>query len=119
MSYKNFKSKGFGGKYNTPPPPPPPRVIYIDVDKTLINLRGVVNTRIVDWARDKHKDGFEIVIWSSRGTEHCINAANKSGLNDIISAAISKPGFIVDDQAWGWIKYTKVVGLEKFLPPEG
>ena len=116
VNYKKFSGQKFNGQKYTPPPPP--KVIYIDVDKTLINPIGAVNTRIVDWAKSKHAEGFDLVIWSSRGTDHAINAANKSGLQDIILAAISKPGFIIDDQGWGWIKYTRWIKNETFLETE-
>ena len=67
--------------YSKPPhcrPIPPPRVIFCDVDGTLI-VSGMVNARLVDWLRLRHADGFELVLWSSRGREHAEKAAFIAG----------------------------------------
>jgi hydroxymethylpyrimidine pyrophosphatase-like HAD family hydrolase len=86
---------------------PERKVIAIDVDGTLIT-RGQVNTRLVEWAKDKHDQGYKIIIWSARGEDHARTAAQMADLSSI-ATAISKPGYIVDDQGWQWIKHTKVI----------
>lgn len=94
---------------------PPPKVIAIDVDKTLIKRSGAVNSEIVNWARHQHQEGYQIIIWSSRGAENAQKAAELAKLTDIILIAMSKPGFVVDDKGWQWIKYTKVVSDTEIL----
>ena len=94
---------------------PPPRLIAIDVDNTLLSPRGGVNQHIASWARKKHAEGFQILVWSNRGTKHARRAAEAAGLSEIILAAISKPGLIVDDQGWTWTRHTRVVQREEIL----
>jgi hydroxymethylpyrimidine pyrophosphatase-like HAD family hydrolase len=95
-----MKSKG---------PPPPPRVVAIDVDGTLLTEGGQINDRVVEFARAKKSDGFEVWLWSSRGEAHARRAAEMAGLSDVFDHILSKPGYIVDDQGWRWIQYTRVI----------
>lgn len=84
---------------------PPPRMIAIDVDKTLY-FAGELNDLIVRWAKEKRADGFELIVWSNRGTKYAQAAAQSAGLVDLCSACISKPGYILDDKGWDWIRHT-------------
>jgi hypothetical protein len=86
--------------------PPPPKVLAIDVDKTLI-INGKPNALLVEGIRLRHSEGFQIIVWSSRGEANSIRAVELCGLSDVVSYCISKPGYIVDDQGWRWIKYTR------------
>jgi predicted mannosyl-3-phosphoglycerate phosphatase (HAD superfamily) len=81
-------------------------VIFCDVDGTLITS-GQVNARLVDWLRLRHNEGFELVLWSSRGREHAEKAASIAGCAELFQSIVSKPGYIVDDKGWAWIKYTR------------
>lgn len=87
-----------------------PRVLAVDVDGTLF-VKGEVNRSVVDFVKGRKTAGFEIIIWSSRGTDYAKKAAALAGLTAVADAVISKPGEIIDDQGWGWIKYTRVVAL--------
>jgi len=87
---------------------PPPKVIYIDVDGTLIQ-GGKVNTPLVNWAREKYNDGFQIIVWSSRGAGNSHLAVMQADMEDIVTHILSKPGYIVDDKGWGWTKFTTQV----------
>ena len=87
---------------------PPPRVIAVDVDGTLF-IRGHVNSKLVAWIKDRKAQGFEVIIWSSRGTKHAKRGAELAGLSGVADVVISKPGYIVDDRAWSWIRFTRVV----------
>lgn len=95
---------------------PPPKVIYIDVDGTLLH-GGQVNRPLVEWARAKYTDGYQIIVWSSRGADNARLAVGKAGIFDIVSYMLSKPGYIVDDKGWSWTKYTRHV--KDFLSPRG
>ncbi len=50
-----------------------------------------------------------MILWSARGKAHAEQAAKISKLTDTFDTIISKPGYIVDDKGWSWIKYTKNV----------
>lgn len=88
--------------------PPPPRVIAVDVDGTLHNQNGC-NVRLISWLKQQKMAGFDLMLWSSRGELHARNIANRFGVAELFDLICSKPGYVVDDQGWGWIKYTKVI----------
>ena len=50
-----------------------------------------------------------MMLWSSRGEAHARKYAELFGVMDVFDMICSKPGYIVDDQGWGWIKYTRVI----------
>ena len=87
---------------------PPPRVIAIDVDGTLQH-RGSPNNPLIAWCKERKADGFTMMLWSSRGEDHARRYAELFGVTDLFDLICSKPGYIVDDQGWGWIKYTRVI----------
>jgi len=87
---------------------PPPRCIAIDVDGTLFH-GAQVNERLVSWARGRHAAGYQLVVWSMRGTAYAQRAVESAGLADIVLAAISKPGYLVDNEGWKWARGTVVV----------
>jgi len=87
---------------------PPPNVIYIDVDGTLLK-GGKPDLKIVAWARDKYEQGFQIIVWSSRGSMNAIRAVHLADIEDIVSFKLSKPGYIVDDKGWSWTKFTRQI----------
>ena len=49
------------------------------------------------------------MLWSSRGSAYAMKAAVLYGIEDLFSVICSKPGYIVDDQGWNWIRYTRVI----------
>ena len=89
-------------------PPPPPRWIYVDVDGTLL-IRGQPNEQLIDWLREKHADGFKLVLWSARGRDHARATAEAFGIDNLFEAILSKPGYVVDDRGWRWIAFTRVL----------
>ncbi len=84
--------------------------IFIDIDGTLIS-RGVLNETIVTFCKRKKAEGFDIILWSARGREYAETVAAMCGITDLFTAIIGKPGYVVDDLGWNWIKYTKVLTL--------
>ena len=50
-----------------------------------------------------------IMLWSARGESHARNAAETFGVADLFHTICSKPGYVVDDLGWSWIKHTKVI----------
>ena len=89
-------------------PFPPPRVIAVDVDGTL-QINGACNRRLVEWCERQKASGFYLMLWSSRGEAHARNVAEAFGIVQLFDLICSKPGYVVDDQGWGWIKYTRVI----------
>lgn len=87
---------------------PPPKLVAVDVDGTLI-INGIVNADLVKWIKQKSCEGFKLMLWSARGEDHARKAADMAGLSDVFDFIISKPGYIVDDRGWSWIKYTRVI----------
>lgn len=88
---------------------PPPNLIAIDVDGTLVDKHGNLNTALVEWIRQRKADGHELALWSMQGRRHAQTTAEAFGIADLFEMILAKPGMIVDDQGWHWIKYTKVV----------
>lgn len=90
-------------------PYPPPKCIAIDVDGTLIDAKGQLNRPLVEWARMKKAQGFEVILWTARGRQHAEQTAKQHRITACFTAIIGKPGFIVDDLGWDWIQYSIVL----------
>jgi hydroxymethylpyrimidine pyrophosphatase-like HAD family hydrolase len=86
----------------------PPKVIGIDVDGTL-QKNGLPNTRLIEWCRERKSEGFALMLWSARGEAYARNYAERFDVLELFDLICSKPGYIVDDQGWGWIKYMRVI----------
>lgn len=87
---------------------PPQKVIAVDVDGTL-QCRGEANEELIEWCKEKKREGFKLMLWSARGEDHARKYAELFNITDLFYLICSKPGYIVDDQGWGWIKYTRVI----------
>jgi hypothetical protein len=87
---------------------PKPDVVYIDVDGTLI-INDEVNHQLVAWARQKHAQGKQIIVWSARGEGNARRAVALCNISDIVSHALSKPGYVVDDLGAGFTRYMDVI----------
>lgn len=92
---------------------PPPKVAAVDVDGTLLH-KSQINLELVEWCRSKKCEGYTLILWSARGEAYARNVADQAGISDLFDSIISKPGYIVDDQGWGWTKYTRVVPVPDF-----
>ncbi len=86
----------------------PQKVIAVDVDGTLHN-NGIVNQNLIKWCKEQKERGFFMMLWSARGQAYAQKFADTFKINALFDLICSKPGYIVDDQGWGWIKYTKVI----------
>ena len=90
---------------------PVQKVIAIDVDGTLF-IKGCLNSRLVAWIKEKKTEGFEIIIWSCRGTDYARMAADKAGLTETADVIVSKPGYLVDDKGRDWALYAHLIPFE-------
>ena len=87
---------------------PPTKCVGVDIDGTLVR-DGRLNNDLVTWVRARKADGFDVILWSARGRVYAERVAERFKITDCFTAIIGKPGFIVDDQGWGWTKYCRVV----------
>jgi len=83
-------------------------VIAVDVDGTL-HVGGRANTKAIAWLHKRKAEGYTLMLWSMRGEKHARLIANQFGCVDLFNCIVSKPGFILDDEGWAWIKRTRVV----------
>ena len=83
----------------------------MDVDGTL-DINGDTNKALVTWCMDKKAQGFSLVLWSAQGEAYAKRKAESHKVTDLFDYIISKPGYIVDDKGWHWIKFTKVINLK-------
>jgi hypothetical protein len=94
----------------------PPRVIAVDVDGTLFS-GCTPNPKVIAWCRAQKAAGFTLFLWSSQGEAHCHEAIERSQTHDIFTHVLSKPGYILDDLGWSWIKYTRAIKSLADSPP--
>jgi hydroxymethylpyrimidine pyrophosphatase-like HAD family hydrolase len=85
---------------------PPQKCLAIDVDNTLV-IDGKLTQTVVDFAISKRAEGFDVILWSARGRKHAEDQAMRFGIKSVFTAILSKPGYIIDDIGWSWIKFTK------------
>ena len=77
------------------------RVVYVDVDDTLVRSVGPKRIRIpavIDFVRRLKEQGAELYCWSSGGADYARTTAQELGLADCFVAFLPKPQIIIDDQ---------------------
>jgi phosphoglycolate phosphatase-like HAD superfamily hydrolase len=84
------------------------RTIGVDVDGTL-HPDGRLNPAVVAFCEKQKAAGFRLMLWSARGKEHAQACADQFGVAHLFDDIVSKPGYILDDLGWSWIKYTRVI----------
>jgi hydroxymethylpyrimidine pyrophosphatase-like HAD family hydrolase len=87
---------------------PPSRTIAVDVDGTLL-VNGRLNAKLVEFCRAQRARGFSLTLWSARGKAYAQAVVERFDVADLFDDIVGKPGYIVDDLGWTWIKYTQVV----------
>ncbi len=91
----------------------PNKTIFVDVDGTLMLANGELNERLLKWIDAKLRKGFQFSLRSMRGAEHALNTATKFNVSNRFLNFLSKPGAIVDDHGWRWIKFSKAIPLSR------
>jgi len=89
-----------------------PRVIYIDVDDTLIRSAGTKRMPIagvVQRVRALHQEGAALYLWSSVGADYARASAAELGIENCFVAFLPKPDAYIDDQAVHQWRYCKHV----------
>lgn len=79
--------------------------IAIDVDHTLL-IKGNPNEVLIQWLKD-NKEQYSYILWSMAGKEHALEVAQAFGIVELFDVIVSKPGYIIDDEGWSWVKRTK------------
>ncbi len=87
---------------------PKPDVVYIDVDGTLLTDNRV-NHQLVAWARQQYNQGKQIIVWSARGADNARRAVELCDMGSIVSHALSKPGYVVDDLGHRFTQYMEII----------
>ncbi|MDX1934861.1 MAG: hypothetical protein SFU56_19865 [Capsulimonadales bacterium] len=77
------------------------RVIYIDVEDTLIRSLGPGRSPMigtVEYVRAMHDEGAELYCWSEDGADFARSVAEELEIADCFRAFLPKPQVIVDDR---------------------
>ena len=77
------------------------RIIYVDVDDTLIRSFGskrIPITAVVHQVRQLHRLGATLYCWSFGGAEYARATAAELGLSDCFELYLAKPHAMIDDQ---------------------
>ena len=90
---------------------PPTKTLAVDVDGTLLR-NGELFEPVVKKCREAKAAGYRLMLWSARGREYAHHVASVLGVLELFDDVVSKPGFIIDDLGWSWVKYTRVVRLD-------
>ncbi len=78
-----------------------PRVIYIDVDDTLVRSAGtkrIPMTAVIARVRELKASGNQLFLWSSGGAEYAKTTAIELGIESCFEGFLPKPGIYIDDQ---------------------
>jgi predicted HAD superfamily phosphohydrolase YqeG len=78
-----------------------PKIIYVDVDDTLVRSIGskrIPMPRVVERVRNLHQDGATLYLWSNGGADYARESAEELGISGLFTAFLPKPTLIIDDQ---------------------
>jgi len=87
------------------------RVVAVDVDGTIMRA-GAGCSQTIARLRQLHAGGFEMFLWSARGAEYARAVAARLQVTDLFTQFVTKPGYILDDEGWRWIRFTKRLTVE-------
>lgn len=86
------------------------RVIFVDVDDTLVRSAGskrIPISTVIEKVRSLHAEGVVLYVWA-RAAEYARAAAKELGLESCFVAFLSKPNAYIDDQPvheWRYCKH--------------
>ena len=89
-----------------------PRVVFVDVDDTLIRSFGTKRmpmASVVSSIRALHQDGAVLYLWSSGGGEYARESAVELGIESCFVAFLPKPDVYIDDQSFDEWRYCRHV----------
>ncbi len=88
------------------------RVIFIDVDDTLIRTVGTTQIPMpasVDYVRRMHAAGNTLYCWSRGGRDHARNVTKSLGIADCFVDFLPKPDICLDDRGDKLLDYCEVI----------
>ena len=88
------------------------RIIYIDVDDTLIRTFGTKQIPMpscVEYVRRMHSDGHVLYCWSRGGAEYSRDVANSLGIADCFLDFLPKPDVVLDDRGEEVLDYCEFI----------
>ena len=88
------------------------KVVAVDVDGTL-HHNGVPRLDVIARLRELQAAGYELFLLSARGEVYATKVAVDLGVRELFVHVLTKPGFIVDDEGWSWIKFTRRVTITR------
>jgi FMN phosphatase YigB (HAD superfamily) len=89
-----------------------PRVVFVDVDDTLIRSVGpkrIPMPAVVAQVRALHETGALLYLWSSGGAAYAEASARELGLHACFAGFLPKPDAYIDDQPVQDWKYCRHV----------
>ena len=90
----------------------PNRVIYVDVDDTLIRTVGrkqIPMPASADYVRRMHSEGHQLYCWSRGGSEYARRVCEFMGIADCFVAFLPKPDVLLDDRGSDLLDYCEVI----------
>lgn len=88
------------------------RVMYIDVDDTLIRTVGTKQIPMpasADYVRRMHSAGHDLYCWSRGGSDYSREVATSLGIADCFVAFLPKPDICLDDRGDKLLDYCVVI----------
>jgi len=95
-----------------PSPNVKPRVVFVDVDDTLVRSVGakrIPMPGVVARVRELHASGAVLYLWSSGGSEYARSTADALDLSHCFAGFLPKPDIYLDDQPVAEWRYCKHV----------
>ncbi len=89
-----------------------PRVIYVDVDDTLIRTFGTKRIPMlscVDFVRRMFAEGHQLFCWSRGGAEYSREVADSLGISECFSGFLPKPDVLLDDRGRKLLDYCEYI----------
>ena len=88
------------------------RVIYVDVDDTLIRTVGTKQIPMpasAEYVRRMHAAGHALYCWSRGGGDYARGVAESLGIVDCFVAFLPKPDIVLDDRGNKLLDYCEVI----------
>jgi hypothetical protein len=96
------------------------KVIFVDVDDTLIRSFGTKQTPIpnaIRYVRAMFVAGNELYCWSRGGAQYSRDVAIKFGIEDCFAGFLPKPDVVVDDRLAHLFDYCEFVHPNNAVAP--
>jgi len=81
-------------------PPQLKRIVYVDVDDTLVRTVGTKRIpipKVIEQVRSLHASGADLYCWSTGGAIYARHIATELGIADCFTAFLPKPHLMIDD----------------------